>query len=63
MNLSGDIVLVGIPSLQLVPPFNFRIAVENIGRDVHMSQEGFLICAVIDVNVDVGVLPKNITEW
>ena len=61
VDLAGDMVLFWIPGFQLVPSVNSLIFVENVRINLYEAQKCFMISAVIDVNADFRVFPKDIT--
>lgn len=53
-------IFLRVAGFQSVPAFDIGFFVEDVGSDFGVTQEGFVISTVIDGDVDIGMLPKNI---
>lgn len=52
VNLSRDLVMLWVPRLQFIPAFNPPSIGKHIRCQLDMTQECFLIPAVVDVHAD-----------
>lgn len=61
MDFARDMIFFGVPSFQFVPSLYSPILMEYVRIDLHKTQERFEIPAVVNVDADFRMFPKDVT--